>query len=145
YLVGAPGGPASTSTVKAALAQALPAYMLPFHYFWLPSFPLLPNGKIDRRQLSALKPAADTAAHASPSDPVEAQIAGQWCELLGLESIGVDQSFVDLGGDSLSFIVASMQLEEVLGSLPERWERLTIRQLVREKRDARSWWTRVDA
>ncbi len=136
---------AATAALKAALAGAVPAYMIPFQCVWLKAFPLLPNGKIDRAKLPAQKPVDDGASLDAPSDPVEAEIASQWKAILGAPSIDVGSSFLELGGDSLSFITAATQLEAVLGWLPEGWEKLSIRELAREKRAQRSPLTRIDS
>ena len=140
------GRPADAIAVRDAMAATSPAYMVPARYVWLAQFPLLPNGKLDRAALATLESLEETADRPrSRATPIEATIVEHWKALLGRPAIDVDASFVDLGGDSLSFIEASVQVEELLGRLPERWEKLSIRQLAREKRDQRSWWTRVDS
>lgn len=121
YLVG--GG--DTAAARAALGEVLPAYMIPAQWVWLPLMPLLPNGKVDRARL-ATPPRAPVTP---PEGPVETAIAQQWQRVLGLPDVGADVTFVDLGGDSLSFIQAQALLEPLLGTLPEAWERLTVREL----------------
>ncbi len=149
YLVARPdgaSGAAATAEVKDAMSASSPAYMVPARFVWLPSFPLLPNGKIDRARLAELE-ALELEASAGagqPLDAVEAAIVAQWKRLLA-RPIDADSSFVDLGGDSLSFIEAAMQLEVLLGWLPVGWERLSIRELAREQRAQRSKWTRTDS
>jgi amino acid adenylation domain-containing protein len=148
YLIGhegATGGPAESAAVKSALAASLPAYMVPFQCVWIPAFPLLPNGKIDRAGLPSFNAGDEAVEPSQVGNPIEAAIASQWTALLGFPSVDLDRSFIDLGGDSLSFINAAMQLEEVLGALPERWETLSIRELAREKRATRSLLTRIDS
>jgi amino acid adenylation domain-containing protein len=140
YLVGQP----QTAAVRDAMAAAVPAYMVPARYVWLAGLPLLPNGKVDRAALARLEPAEEIAT-SQPQNAIEAAIVDTWKALLLRPAIDVDASFVDLGGDSLSFIEASVFLEELLGRLPERWEKLSIRQLAREKRDQRSRWSSVDS
>jgi amino acid adenylation domain-containing protein len=140
YLVGTQ----ATAAVRDAMTAAVPPYMVPTRFVWLPAFPLLPNGKIDRAALAKLEP-VDEAAPAQALDPIEATIAEKWKQLLARRSIDVESSFIDLGGDSLSFIEASVHLEELLGKLPDRWERLSIRELARAKHGARTGWTSVDS
>jgi hypothetical protein len=140
YLVGEP----DTAAVRDAMAAAVPAYMVPARYVWLPRLPLLPNGKLDRGALAALESVEETTT-SQPQNAIEAAIVDTWKALLLRPSIDVASSFVELGGDSLSFIEASVYLEELLGRLPERWEKLSIRQLAREKRDQRSRWSSVDS
>jgi amino acid adenylation domain-containing protein len=137
-------GKGESAAVQAALSAVLPAYMVPNLYVWMPRLPLLPNGKIDRAQLrpSALAPSAPGVT--APAGTVEAAIVEHWKHLLGLPAIGVDATFVDLGGDSLSFIQASVQVEALLGTLPDGWERLTIRQLAARKPITRGARSTVD-
>jgi hypothetical protein len=148
YLVarpGTPAGAAATQLVKDAMAASSPAYMVPARLVWVPAFPLLPNGKVDRTRLVALEDAQERAAPAVALDPLEARIVEQWKARLGRPRIDAGASFVDLGGDSLSFIEAAMELEALLGWLPVGWEKLSIRELARERREKRSFWTRVDS
>ncbi len=148
YLVARPGeatDTAATAAVRDAMVAAAPAYMVPARFTWLLSFPLLPNGKLDRVALATLEPIEHTPDPAQPLDAIEATIAAQWKELLARPTIDADSSFVELGGDSLSFIEASVQLETLLGALPDGWEKRSIRELAREKRATRSRWTRIDS
>lgn len=135
----------ATAAVRDAMSATAPAYMVPARCIWLPQFPLLPNGKVDRAVLARLAFVEEAAEPAEPENPIEATIVAQWKEILGRPGIDVDASFVDLGGDSLSFIEASVQVETLLGRLPDHWERLSIRQLARQSRAKRGWWTRVDS
>ena len=145
YLVGPQGSAHDTAAVRSAMAAALPVYMVPSLFIWLPRLPLLPNGKIDRSALTKLGMIENSADASIPLDATEASIVKEWKLILGRPSIDADCSFVDLGGDSLSFIEASTQLETLLGALPDRWEKLSIRALARKKRDKRSRWTSIDS
>ncbi|GAA1983364.1 amino acid adenylation domain-containing protein [Catenulispora subtropica] len=88
--------------VKAFVARRLPAYMVPAEVFVLDSLPTTPNGKVDQRRLTALTP--PTAA-ASPSREPETETEKRLCallaDLLGRESVGVDENFFEIGGHSL--------------------------------------------
>lgn len=132
-----------SNAVREAMAASAPPYMVPARFVWVDAFPLLPNGKVDRAKLRTLEPA--DAVPAQDLDATEAAIAAHWRELLGRPHIDVNQSFVALGGDSLSFIEASVKLEELLRNLPEAWEKLPIRELAKRKTSERSKWTHVDA
>ena len=148
YTVARPGvatGAAATAAVREAMAAAAPAYMVPSRYVWVPRLPLLPNGKIDRAALGTLEQDASRSLPLTPLDAIEASIVAHWRALLAQPAIDVGASFVELGGDSLSFIEASMQLEALLGGLPDGWETLSIRELAREQRAQRSRWTRIDS
>lgn len=139
YLV----GDGATTAVQDVMVASAPPYMVPGRFVWVPAFPLLPNGKIDRAALA--KAAPEPLATASVIDPTEAAIVARWQALLSQPRIDTSRSFVELGGDSLSFIEASVHLEDLLGKLPDRWERLSIRDLARQKQASRSRWARVDS
>jgi acyl carrier protein len=77
--------------------------MVPSTYTVLAELPRLPTGKPDLRALAApggARPATGSA-YVSPRTPLEEQLVQIWCELLGLDRVGVDDNFMDLGGDSL--------------------------------------------
>lgn len=88
------------------LARALPDYMIPSVFVAIERIPLTANGKLDRASLpsaAAAEPARDRA-QALPSTPLQGELAGLWRQILGVESIGVDDNFFEAGGDSLSAI-----------------------------------------
>jgi acyl-coenzyme A synthetase/AMP-(fatty) acid ligase/acyl carrier protein len=102
-IVPAPGVAPTVSELRRALAQTLPDYMIPSAFVFLEAFPLLPNGKIDRRALPApnrARPALN-APYVAPRTPTESELARIWAEVLELEQVGVRDHFLELGGDSL--------------------------------------------
>ncbi len=137
------------------LRQRLPEAMVPTRVFPLDKLPYLPNGKLDRKSIGALEldmegdePSATLLA-ANVDDTTRRLIAG-FEEALGRKIGGVNKSFVDLGGDSLSYIRASMIIEDILGRVPSDWEKMSLTELSRFKNvtggaAARSWWTRMDS
>ncbi|MFJ4788509.1 amino acid adenylation domain-containing protein [Streptomyces sp. NPDC088794] len=91
--------------VRGYAAQALPEYMVPALLVVLDALPLTVNGKVDRAAL----PVPDFASQVSgrtPVGPVEDLLSGLFAEILGLERVGADDGFFELGGDS----IMSMQL-----------------------------------
>ncbi|PJE23962.1 MAG: non-ribosomal peptide synthetase [Mycobacterium sp.] len=100
-LVGYVTGSADPVAVRTEVAERLPGYLVPAAVLKIDNVPLTVNGKLDIRALPAPQYAAATRYRA-PATPVEEVLAGIYAEVLGLERVGVDDSFFDLGGDSLS-------------------------------------------
>ena len=100
-LVGYITGTADPAEVRSALAERLPAYMVPAAVMVLEALPLTVNGKLDTRALPAPE-YQDVDRYRAPATPVEEILAGIYAQVLGVDRVGVDDSFFDLGGDSLS-------------------------------------------
>jgi thioesterase domain-containing protein/acyl carrier protein len=98
-LVGYITGTVDPAEARTALADRLPAYMIPAAVVVLEALPLTPNGKLDTRALPA--PEYTAREYRAPATPTEEILAGIYAEVLGLERVGVDDSFFDLGGDSI--------------------------------------------
>ncbi|WP_231999228.1 non-ribosomal peptide synthetase [Mycobacterium sp. 1081908.1] len=99
-LVGYVTGPVDLAEVRAALADRLPAYMVPSAVVALDALPLTVNGKLDTRALPAPE-YQDVDHYRAPADAVEEILAGIYAQVLGLERVGVEESFFELGGDSI--------------------------------------------
>ncbi|MFF4045020.1 condensation domain-containing protein, partial [Streptomyces sp. NPDC001816] len=102
YFVSAPGATVDLAVLRAELGRALPEYMVPAAFVELEALPLTPNGKLDKRALPA--PEQDAFArseYVAPRTLVEMGVASVWSQVLGLERVGVEDSFFDLGGDSI--------------------------------------------
>ncbi len=100
-LVGYVTGTADPAGARAQLAERLPSYMVPAAVVVLDALPLTVNGKLDTRALPAPE-YQDGDRYRAPSTPIEEILAGIYARVLGIERVGVDESFFDLGGDSLS-------------------------------------------
>ncbi|MGE2813692.1 amino acid adenylation domain-containing protein [Mycobacterium heidelbergense] len=112
-LVGYITGPADPAHARTALAERLPTYMIPAAVVALDTLPLTPNGKLDTRALPA-PIYADIERFLAPATPTEEILAGIYAQVLGLERVGADDSFFDLGGDSLSAMRVIAAINTVL-------------------------------
>ncbi|MGZ9933865.1 amino acid adenylation domain-containing protein [Streptomyces sp. NC-S4] len=105
YVV-APGA-GDLAATRAALAEVLPDHMVPSAWVSLPALPLTAHGKVDRKALPHPAGAADPAAAGTRRegrDPVERALCAVFAEVLGVDSVGIDDNFFALGGDSISSI-----------------------------------------
>ncbi|WP_238396895.1 non-ribosomal peptide synthetase, partial [Mycolicibacterium sp. CBMA 331] len=101
-LVGYITGTADPVEIRATLAERLPEFMVPAAVVVLEALPLTVNGKLDTRALPAPEYQSGGGGYRAPATPVEEILAGIYARILGLERVGVDDSFFGLGGDSLS-------------------------------------------
>ena len=125
----APAVPAAPPAVPDLAAHArarLAPVMCPEIYVVLPALPLTPSGKVDRRALPAPQPAG-TVERPAPAVPhgemgeMQAAVAGIWRRLLGVETVGSDDNFFALGGNSLTLVELRSRLRAALGvDLPVR-------------------------
>jgi amino acid adenylation domain-containing protein/non-ribosomal peptide synthase protein (TIGR01720 family) len=93
-------------TLKAALRQHLPDYMVPSFLLFLDLLPLTPNGKLDRKALPAIDGATQQREHVAPRSELEKILAAIWQDVLAIDSVGLEDNFFELGGDS----IVSMQV-----------------------------------
>ncbi|MDX2392694.1 amino acid adenylation domain-containing protein [Streptomyces sp. DK15] len=97
----AAGAEAAVTAARAEAAQGLPDYMVPSAVVRMDGpLPLTPNGKLDARALPDPLWTAMTG-DAAPTTPTETALAGLFADVLGLPSVGVHDSFFELGGDSI--------------------------------------------
>jgi non-ribosomal peptide synthase protein (TIGR01720 family) len=99
-LVGYVTGTADPAAARTALAERLPGYMVPAAVVVIDALPLTSNGKLDTRALPAPE-YQDGDRYRGPASAVEEILAGIYAQVLGLERVGVDDSFFELGGDSI--------------------------------------------
>jgi amino acid adenylation domain-containing protein len=119
YLVAQPGAaPLDHSGLRSALARTLPEYMVPSAAVWLPALPVTANGKLDRRALPAPPSTRPTLSQefVAPATDLERRLAGIWSEILGIEPIGREDGFFDLGGSSLLALRLLSRIRQELGA-----------------------------
>jgi len=120
--------------LRAHLQATLPTYMVPGTFVFLAALPRSPNGKVDRRHLpvpESERPHLD-ATFVAPRGELERVIAAIWRKVLGLEQVGVEDNFFDLGGHSLRLVQVFGEvrgLSEKHLSMVEMFRHPTIRSL----------------
>ncbi|WP_347338372.1 non-ribosomal peptide synthetase/type I polyketide synthase [Tumebacillus amylolyticus] len=97
------------SGTQSELHQHLPAYMVPQKFVLLEKMPLTPNGKADRKALP--EPNAVSKPNARQAGTVVQQIAAIWQDVLGVEKVGLHESFFELGGNSLKMVRVFSRLQ----------------------------------
>ncbi|MER5337801.1 amino acid adenylation domain-containing protein [Micromonospora sp. NPDC002717] len=128
-------GGAEHAALKSALKETLPEYMVPSAFVTLDALPLSPNGKLDRRALPAPVVTREASvALVEPRDDTERLLAGIWSEVLGVDTLGIDDDFFDLGGHSMlaTQVVAKIRKAEHGGrpvGVMDLFQQRTIREL----------------
>ncbi|WP_141695416.1 phosphopantetheine-binding protein, partial [Paenibacillus polymyxa] len=122
----------SLPELRNALQPKLPDYMIPTYVVQLDRFPLTPNGKIDRKALPAPEARLEGGLeYVAPRTPLEAKLAQIWQDVLKLSSVGVTDSFFDVGGHSLRATTLVAKIHQELDSritLREVFQHFTIEQ-----------------
>ena len=103
--------------LREDLRSALPEYMIPSTFVPLEALPLTPNGKLDRQALPSPDGARQETAtpFVPPATEVEHKLAAIFRELLGMNEIGVDDNFFDLGANSLMMVRVVEKIRAELG------------------------------
>ena len=116
YLV-SKGGVVDTTAVRDRIKKVLPEFMVPAAVVAMPRMPLTANGKIDRKQLpppEQLQSSQPKVEHVAPESDLESQLVDIWKQTLGLERVGVEDNFFDIGGHSLLVVRMHRKLQEVV-------------------------------
>ncbi|MGA9870983.1 MAG: amino acid adenylation domain-containing protein, partial [Rhodococcus sp. (in: high G+C Gram-positive bacteria)] len=103
YVVLAPGVSLDEASVLATSSARLPGYMVPSSVVALEALPLNSSGKLDRGALPAPNVGA-TATYRAPVSDVERTLTELFEQILGVDKVGLDDSFFALGGDSIMSI-----------------------------------------
>jgi len=103
----------SAAELRSRLAEVLADYMIPGAFVCLAEFPLMPNGKLNRKALPAPGIASVITRHyEAPQGELETAVAAIWQDLLGLERIGRHDHFFELGGHSLMVVTLIERLRQ---------------------------------
>ncbi|MGF6141068.1 amino acid adenylation domain-containing protein [Pseudomonas laurylsulfatiphila] len=103
-----------TDTVRRALGERLPDYMLPTQLVVLAALPLNRNGKLDRAALPA-PPVWEAATGSAPQGALEIQLAQIWQQVLQVNRVDRENSFFELGGHSLLATQIVSQIRQRMG------------------------------
>lgn len=115
YVVPAAGGALDADILARALSNKLPSHMVPSSITVLERIPLTAVGKLDRSALPVPDAVSRTRPFREPTGPIAQAVAEVFADVLGLERVGADDDFFDLGGNSLSATRVTARLRTVLG------------------------------
>ncbi|WP_425204180.1 non-ribosomal peptide synthetase, partial [Priestia megaterium] len=104
----------NVSSLKRYLNKKLPQYMIPSFFIELDCIPLTSNGKVDSRELPKPTEALRAQEYVPPTSDLEKKLVKIWEEVLGIENLGVTDSFFDQGGHSLGAIRLMSELRQEL-------------------------------
>ena len=119
-----------SAEVRRSMKKRVPDYMVPSFIMRVEAIPLTVNGKLDRRALP--EPESSQAGSEAPRDATEQAVAAAFSQVLGVESIGIDDDFFELGGHSLlaTQLVASLRTSFAAApALHEVFQHPTVREL----------------
>lgn len=121
--------------LRKYLTQILPIYMIPSSFRKIDSIPKNRNGKVDRLALTKITLQTNESTQQEVMDTLETRILNLWKQILGIDNIGIDDDFFEIGGDSFSAIRLARSIE---GGLPvvELFKHRTIRMLANYLRNS---------
>lgn len=106
----------STRHLRKALSSRLPQYMIPQAFLPLEALPKSSSGKVDRNALPEVETDFGSGnASREPGTPAERIVAEAWKEVLGVSSVGADDNFFDLGGNSLLAVQVVRKIQQSSG------------------------------
>ncbi|MBP2703238.1 amino acid adenylation domain-containing protein [Microbispora sp. RL4-1S] len=136
FVTAEPGADRETlvGDLREHLLAVLPSHMVPAVLEVLDALPTTPNGKVDRKALSAREVAGGGGGQ-GPRNPLEARIASVWRGVLGTDDIGIDDDFFRIGGDSFAAVRAMLAIDSSVPVI-ELFKNPTIRALAVRLRTA---------
>uniref|UniRef100_A6VYG2 Amino acid adenylation domain n=1 Tax=Marinomonas sp. (strain MWYL1) TaxID=400668 RepID=A6VYG2_MARMS len=117
---------------RAHLKSSLPNYMVPAGWSVLSQWPLLPSGKINRQALPLpVRSLSQTTVYRAPQTEQARQLCAIWSSVLGLDQVGVDDNFFEIGGDSILSIqvVSQARQQGIYFDVRDLFEHQSIAQL----------------
>jgi amino acid adenylation domain-containing protein/non-ribosomal peptide synthase protein (TIGR01720 family) len=114
YVVARAGATLGVADLRRFVERELPAYMVPSTFVQLDALPLSTNGKVDRNALPApdgLRPGV-AEEYVAPQTPVQQTLADAVAAVIGVEKVGIDDNFFEIGGDSILAIQVVTRAQE---------------------------------
>ncbi len=145
YIVALPNAGTAVE-LRRHLKGLLPEYMVPADFVFLKSFPLTPNGKVDRRALPEPEPSepGEVEGYVAARDEFESRMVSLWEQVLGKRPIGVRDNFFELGGHSLLAVRLTSRIEKQFGkklTITALIQAPTVESLVSLLREENSSWS----
>lgn len=100
--------------IREELLKKLPSYMIPSYFVPMESFPVNPNGKLDRKSLQAPDLNSLQVGYIAPGNEVERCLCDAFAQVLKMEKVGIEDDFIRLGGDSIRV----MRIQKMCNHLP---------------------------
>jgi amino acid adenylation domain-containing protein len=106
----------SITGVREYLEELLPDYMVPSYFVMVDEIPLTANGKVDRKALPEPDGNVELGtAYAAPTNEMENKLAVIWQSLLGLDQVGINDGFFELGGNSVMMVQMITKIDREIG------------------------------
>ncbi|MCH5246899.1 MAG: amino acid adenylation domain-containing protein [Muribaculaceae bacterium] len=101
YFIPEEGSEITSSEIREKLSKKLPPYMVPLHLTKMESFPLLPNGKVNRKILLPPDSSELSSNYIAPETDVEKELCDAFAKVFKMDRVGAEDDFFMLGGDSI--------------------------------------------
>ncbi len=116
YVVPKDGSAVDEQFVKDMVAREKPAYMVPSYIVTLDAIPLNQNGKVNKHALPKPDTEVYRQKYIAPRNETEVELCNAFSKILGIEKVGIDDSFLNLGGDSLKAIAVRGLLSDLVST-----------------------------
>ena len=103
----------STDAIRSFIKASLPEYMVPAYFAYIDRLPLTPNGKVDIKALPTDLGANLKNMYKEPHNEIERRLVDIWKKILGLERIGINDNFFEIGGHSLKATILVSQIYRI--------------------------------